>query len=178
MGDRQTLIDVAAGRRYWLRNARIPGCLPADDLPARADGLVSETGFAGRIVAPAGGTLGHEMRARGIPVAVASDNTRDAFFANGDMDGLEVFREAVRLLHLDHPIGAWPAAMMDLGRLGSIATGGGAGLVLFDGRDYSELLSRPEVTRVVLPAGWPIDRALPDYRGLDAFMGAANLGGD
>ncbi|MFV2092267.1 MAG: cytosine deaminase, partial [Hyphomicrobiales bacterium] len=60
----------------------------------------------GRTPRRRGGTLLHEMGARGIPVAVASDNTRDAFFAYGDMDGLEVFREAVRLLHLDHPIGA------------------------------------------------------------------------
>ena len=49
-------------------------------------------------------TLLHELKERGIPVAVASDNTRDPFYAYGDMDMMEVFREAVRVLHLDHPI--------------------------------------------------------------------------
>ncbi|NBB70672.1 MAG: cytosine deaminase, partial [Alphaproteobacteria bacterium] len=39
-----------------------------------------------------GVTLLHEMRARGIPVAVASDNTRDPFYAYGDLDCHEVFR--------------------------------------------------------------------------------------
>ena len=51
-----------------------------------------------------GVTLLHEMKARGIPVAVASDNTRDPFYAYGDLDMLEVFREAMRILHLDHPV--------------------------------------------------------------------------
>src|SRR5690606_19736466 len=37
-----------------------------------------------------GVTLLHEMKARGIPVAVASDNTRDPFYAYGDLDMLEV----------------------------------------------------------------------------------------
>ncbi|MHA1544823.1 MAG: cytosine deaminase [Alphaproteobacteria bacterium] len=126
-----------------------------------------------------GGTLLHEMREHGIEIAVASDNTRDAFYAYGDLDGLEVFREAVRILHLDHPMGdwpalvtKWPAVMMGLADRGEIALGAIADLVLFDGRDYSELLSRPEAARQVLRAGQPIDRALPDYRALDNFMGA------
>ena len=55
-----------------------------------------------------GVTLLHEMKERGIPVAVASDNTRDPFYAYGDLDMVEVFREAVRILHLDHPIAGWP----------------------------------------------------------------------
>ena len=37
-----------------------------------------------------GVTLLHEMTARGVPVAVASDNTRDPFYAYGDLDMLEV----------------------------------------------------------------------------------------
>jgi cytosine deaminase len=47
-------------------------------------------------------TLVHEMRARGIRVSFASDNTRDPFYAYGDMDMLEVMREATRIGHLDH----------------------------------------------------------------------------
>ena len=58
-----------------------------------------------------GVTLLHEMKARGIPVAVASDNTRDPFYAYGDLDMLEVYREATRILHLDHPVGDWPRAV-------------------------------------------------------------------
>lgn len=38
-------------------------------------------------------TLLHELRSKGIPVAMASDNTRDQFFAYGDLDMLEVFNQ-------------------------------------------------------------------------------------
>ncbi len=51
-----------------------------------------------------GVTLLHEPAAAGVPTAVASDNTRDPFYAYGDLDPVEVFREAVRILHLDHPL--------------------------------------------------------------------------
>ncbi|MEO0830580.1 MAG: cytosine deaminase, partial [Pseudomonadota bacterium] len=44
-------------------------------------------------------TLVHEMKARGIPISFASDNTRDPFYAYGDMDMLEVMREATRIGH-------------------------------------------------------------------------------
>ncbi len=40
-----------------------------------------------------GVTLLHELRGKGIPVAMASDNTRDQFFAYGDLDMLEVFNQ-------------------------------------------------------------------------------------
>ena len=50
-----------------------------------------------------GVTLVHEMKARGIKVAIASDNTRDPFYAYGDLDMLEVLRRGTRILHLDHP---------------------------------------------------------------------------
>ena len=38
---------------------------------------------------------------------IASDNTRDPFYAYGDLDMLEVMREGTRILHLDHPHGRW-----------------------------------------------------------------------
>ncbi|MFT5487211.1 MAG: cytosine deaminase, partial [Alphaproteobacteria bacterium] len=41
-----------------------------------------------------GVTILHEMKARGIPVAISSDNTRDPFYAYGDLDGAEVFTQA------------------------------------------------------------------------------------
>lgn len=127
-----------------------------------------------------GVTLLHELRARGVEVAVASDNTRDPFFGYGDLDMLEVFREAARIAHLDRPVGSWPtavtrtpAAIMGLGSRGQLAVGAPADLVLFNARSYSELLSRPQSDRIILRAGTPIDTAPPDYRELDHLMGRA-----
>jgi cytosine/creatinine deaminase len=131
----------------------------------------------GRTPRRRGVTLLHEMAARGIPVALASDNCRDPFYAYGDHDLVEVFREAVRIAHLDRPIGAWPAAVtrtpagiMGLSGRGLIATGAPADLVLFRARGWSELLSRPQSERIVLRAGRPIDTTLPDYRELDRLF--------
>ncbi len=136
---------------------------------------------AGRTPRRRGVTLLHEMAARGIPVALASDNCRDPFFAYGDHDLLEVFREAVRIAHLDRPVGDWPAAVtrtpagiMGLPERGRITQGAPADLVLFRARGRSELLSRPQTGRVVLRAGRPIDRTLPDYRELDEQLGRAS----
>ena len=56
-------------------------------------------------------TLVHGFRAAGVPVSFASDNCRDPFYAYGDHDLLEVYREAVRIAHLDHPFGEWPQAV-------------------------------------------------------------------
>jgi cytosine deaminase len=124
-----------------------------------------------------GVTLLHEMAARGIPVALASDNCRDPFFGYGDHDGLEVFTQAARIAHLDRPFGAWPrsvtrsaATVMGLPSAGRIAVGLPADLVLFEARRYSELLSRPQADRVVLRQGRPIDTTLPSYRELDALF--------
>lgn len=126
-----------------------------------------------------GVTLLHEMKARGIPVAVASDNTRDPFYAYGDLDMLEVYRMATRILHLDHPVGDWPRAVaqtpadvMRLADTGLLQLGGPADLVVFRGRNWTELLSRPEADRVVVRDGKPIDTSLPDYAELDELMGA------
>ena len=50
-----------------------------------------------------GVTVIQEMRRRGIRVAAAGDNCRDSFYAYGDHDVLDTFRQAVRIAHLDHP---------------------------------------------------------------------------
>jgi len=128
-----------------------------------------------------GVTLLHEMRARGIAVAVASDNTRDPFFAYGDLDALEVFREATRIAHLDHPFGDWPrsitatpGSVMKLKDAGTLAAGASADLVLFRARTWTELLSRPQADRTVVRCGRPIDTALPDYRELDPILGGVS----
>ncbi len=126
-----------------------------------------------------GVTLLHEMKARGIPVAVASDNTRDPFYAYGDLDMLEVYRMATRILHFDHPVADWPKAVaatpaeiMRLDGAGVLAAGGPADFVIFKGRSWTELLSRPESDRIVVRDGRAIERDLPDYAELDDLMGA------
>ena len=124
-----------------------------------------------------GVTLLHELAARRVRVAVASDNCRDAFHGYGDHDMLEVFREAARIAHLDRPFGDWPRAvtatpaeLMGLADAGRIGPGLRADLVLFEGRAWSELLSRPQGNRVVLRNGRAIERRLPDYRELDDLV--------
>lgn len=124
-----------------------------------------------------GVTLLHEMKARGVKVAVASDNTRDPFYAYGDLDVLEVYRMATRTLHLDHPVGDWPKAVaatpaevMRLEGAGILAAGGSADFIVFKGRSWTELLSRPESDRIVVREGRAIERKLPDYAELDELM--------
>lgn len=126
-----------------------------------------------------GVTLLHEMKARGIKVAVASDNTRDPFYAYGDLDMLEVYRMATRILHFDHPVGDWPAAVaatpadiMGLDNFGRLAPGAPANFIIFEGRSWSELLSRPESRRLIIRDGDEIDAELPGYRALDDLMRA------
>jgi cytosine deaminase len=121
-----------------------------------------------------GVTLLHELKQQGIPVAVASDNCRDPFYGFGDHDVLEVFTQSVRIAHLDMPYGDWPCAvtktaadLMGLPTVGRIGVGLPADLILFKGRSFSELLSRPQCDRIVLRNGKPIDTTLPDYAELD-----------
>lgn len=127
-----------------------------------------------------GVTLLNELRTAGAPVAISSDNTRDPFYAYGDLDGLEVLREGARILHFDHPagdawtwarsVGASPAAFGGFAYKATIAQGAPADLVLFRARTWTELMARPQSDRVVLRAGHEIDRSLPDYRELDDLM--------
>lgn len=135
----------------------------------------------------------HEVRAAGVPLALASDNTRDQFYAYGDLDMLEVLTQSCRMAHLDRPYEDWarsvtavPAAAMRLGArgrggtnleaagaapddtpTGTLRPGGPADFVIFRGRCYSELMSRPQGDRVVIRAGRPIDARPPAYEALD-----------
>jgi len=125
-------------------------------------------------------TLVHELRAAGVPVAIASDNTRDPFYAYGDLDMLEVLREGARILHFDHPMDqAWDwattttsgaAAIAGFNYGARITVGAPADLIVFRTRTWTELLSRPQSERLVLRNGVSIDTALPDYRELDDLM--------
>ncbi len=131
---------------------------------------------AGRTPRNRGLTLVHEMVARGIRVAFASDNTRDPFYAYGDMDMVEVMREATRLGHLDHSRSDWPSAFLcnPTDACGfpvqDLAAGHPADLIIFSARNWTELFSRPQSDRIVLRGGRAIDTTLPAYSELDALM--------
>lgn len=131
---------------------------------------------AGRTPRWRGVTLAHELRARGVRVAFASDNTRDPFYAYGDLDMLEVLREATRIAHLDHPRGDWPAAVARLPAqamgvdAGVIAEGAPADLVIFPARGWTELLARPHGDRLVIRRGRASAARPPDYAELDALF--------
>lgn len=120
-----------------------------------------------------GVTLVHEMKQRGIPVSFASDNTRDPFYAYGDMDMLEVMREATRIAHLDHSDPDWikaftttPSQTCDF-PYASLNPGSAADIVVCNARNWAELFSRPQSDRIVIRDGFAIDRTLPDYAELD-----------
>lgn len=127
-----------------------------------------------------GVTLVHEMKARGINVSFASDNTRDPFYAYGDMDMLEVLREATRIAHLDHSHSDWtrsfsetPAQVCGFTSM-SLKKGDTADFLMFEARNWYELLSRPQSNRIVLRNGKAIDRSLPDYSELDHLFEATS----
>lgn len=167
--------------------------IQADDVAARTMDLVAQAGIAvvslplcnlylqdrriGQTPRRRGVTLLHELKARGIAGAVASDNTRDPFYAYGDLDVLEVFREAVRIAHLDHPVGDWPcsvtatpARILRMTDVGSIKPGALADLVIMRARGWSELLSRSQSDRVIMRRGQRLIAQIPDYRELDPLF--------
>ena len=196
----KALIEIArtALRRGFRRPIQVGHCcslsIQPDDFAAETIRLCAEAGMnvivlpmcnmylqdrkAGRTPRWRGVTLVHEMRAAGMRVSVASDNTRDPFYAYGDMDMVEVYREATRILQLDHPVGDWPraatatpAAALGLADHGWLKVGATADLLLFRARGMTEWLSRPQSDRIVLRAGAVLDAELPDWRELDAVLG-------
>ncbi|AFY68406.1 amidohydrolase [Thalassoporum mexicanum PCC 7367] len=126
-----------------------------------------------------GVTLLRELKAAQVPVALASDNCRDPFLAIGDHDCLETFKLSALIAHLDQPYGDWlpavtrtAADLIDLPQAGRLGVGLAADLVLFNARNYSELLSRPQVDRQVIRNGMAIAPELPAYRTLDHLVGS------
>ncbi|WP_224814252.1 cytosine deaminase [Hasllibacter sp. MH4015] len=123
-------------------------------------------------------TLVHEMKARGINVSFASDNTRDPFYAYGDMDMVEVMREATRIGHLDHSADDWTHAFLGNPAQAcgfeapALSPGAPADLVICRAREWTELFARPQSDRIVMRDGKAIDRSLPDYAELDFLMEA------
>ncbi|NEP15346.1 MAG: cytosine deaminase [Leptolyngbya sp. SIO4C1] len=127
-----------------------------------------------------GVTLLHEIAQHEIPIAIASDNCRDPFFAYGDHDGLEVFSQSVRIGQLDRPYGQWPQAvtrtpaeMMGLSA-GKIGLGQLADLVCFRARTLNELIARHQADRAVIRQGKLIEATLPDYAELDDLVDLVN----
>ncbi|MEL6783713.1 MAG: cytosine deaminase [Pseudomonadota bacterium] len=123
-----------------------------------------------------GVTLVHEMVERGIPVAFASDNTRDPFYAYGDLDMVEVMREATRIAHLDHAGTHWPKAFTTTPAqicgfdARCFEPGAPADFVLTKARSWTEFFARPQSDRIVVRNGHTVDRTLPDYAELDHLM--------
>ena len=129
---------------------------------------------AGRTPRWRGVTLIKEMRRAGIPVAVGGDNCRDPFYAYGDHDMVDNLRQAIKIAHLDHPlgdvpamVGPTPAAIIAVAPLGRIAVRGPAKLIMFSARTLNELVCRPQSDRIVLDRGRRILDGLPDYSELD-----------
>ena len=134
---------------------------------------------AGRTPRWRGVTALHELKAAGVKVMIASDNTRDPFYPYGDLDMMETWREGVRILHLDYPFADWapavaasPAEAMGLD-LGVLRPGGRADMILTRARDFPELLARPQSDRIVVRKGEASNAAPPDYSELDALKGLA-----
>lgn len=132
-----------------------------------------------------GVTVVHEMLKRGIRVAAAGDNCRDSFYAYGDHDVLDTFRQAVRILHLDHPltvapslVGSTPAEMARLDGHGRLTVGATAHFIVFNARSLNEIVSRHHADRVVFRNGARLNVQVPDYDELledDAPAGTARV---
>jgi cytosine deaminase len=106
----------------------------------------------------------------GVPVACASDNVRDAFFAYGDYDMGEVYSQAVRIGHLDSNLADSPkvvtataGAVIGLPQYGRIEPGAEARLIIFAAESFSDLLSRPAGKRQIVDGETIHTPELPDY---------------
>ena len=115
-----------------------------------------------------------ELRAAGVRVAVAGDNCRDPFYAYGDHDMLDTWRQGVRILHLDHPFGDTvalagpaPAAIMGLPHAGRIAVGGPADLIVMNAWSMDQVVARSQADRVVIRGGRRVGLRVPDYAELE-----------
>lgn len=132
---------------------------------------------AGRTPRWRGVTALHELKAAGVETLIASDNTRDPFYAYGDLDMLEVWREGVRILHLDYPHADWadavsahPARALGIAPP-RLAVGEPADMILTQARDFTELFSRPQADRLVVRDGAAVAAPAPAYSDLDAVEG-------
>ena len=194
----KVIADVAIERRF-ARPILVGHCcslaLQEDDQRQRTIDAVARAGLGvvslpmcnmflqdrqgGRTPRWRGVTALHELKRAGVNVMIASDNTRDPFYAYGDHDMMEVWREGVRILHLDYPFADWaeavnsaPARAMGLD-LGCLRPGGPADMILTQAREFTELLARPQSDRIVLRRGETSNAAPPSYAELDGLEGLA-----
>jgi len=115
-----------------------------------------------------------ELLDGGVPVAIAGDNCRDAWFSYGDGDMVDTLRQGSRILHLDDRLsaalamaGPVPATLMGLADAGRIRVGGPADFIVFDARRINHIFSRPQTARVVIREGKAVNTSLPQYEELD-----------
>ena len=192
----KVIADLAIERRF-ARRILVGHCcslaLQEDDERRRTIDAVARAGLsvvslpmcnmflqdrgAGRTPRWRGVTALQELRQAGVNVMIASDNTRDPFYPFGDLDMLEVWREGVRISHLDYPFSDWadavnsaPARAMGLD-LGRLRPGGPADMILTHARDFTELLARPQSDRIVLRGGEALSATPPNYAELDVLEG-------
>lgn len=104
-----------------------------------------------------------EARAAGVPVALALDNVRDAFYPYGEYDLLDAWRIGVLAAHLEpddwiDAIGPVPAAALGLAAP-RIAPGEPADFILIDAASPAEFVSRPRAAREVWRGGRPLGAA-------------------
>jgi cytosine deaminase len=125
-----------------------------------------------------GVTLAAELRNAGLPVAVAGDNCRDAWFPFGDHDMLDTVQLAVRVFQFDNPItdaiamaGPIPSDIIRGGTLGRIVEGGPADLLLLSARTLNEAMCRPQADRITIRDGVQVIEGLPDFEELDVVLG-------
>jgi len=174
--DREALLDEVAASGLGLVSLPWTNLYLQDSGPGLAGG--------GRRTPSRRGLLPvHEARARGIPLAFASDNHRDPFFPGGDLDPLQTLALAAMAAQLDDPVRDWAdtisrqgAALLHLAWDGVLKQGAPADLVIHPGRDSVEVVSRPAFGRRVLRAGRWLTQAeatLPDFRELDGLRPAA-----
>ena len=188
----QTALDHKFAGRILCGHCCTLSLLP-DDERARTIELVAKAGLsvvslplcniylqdraAGRTPRWRGITALHELKSAGVPVIVASDNTRDPFYAYGDLDMAEVWRAATRTAHLDHPYGDWPqsASTTPARAIGlpdaRLGPGAAADFIVVPARTLSEFMARPALPRTVVRSGRPIEATPPPYATLDHLEG-------
>ncbi len=116
-------------------------------------------------------TLIRDFLDAGVPVACASDNVRDAFYAFGDYNLAEVYTQSVRLAHLDgaglsdsiNVVTRTAADLIGLPDFGRITPGARAHLSVFSAHRFSELLSRPDAARRCIDGETIHQPTLPDF---------------
>lgn len=105
-------------------------------------------------------TLIHELRARGVPVAIGTDNVGDAFFPFGDYDLLNLFGNSIASGHLNDNLGEWlraitdvPARAMGITDTGRIEPGQNADLMLLPAQDWISILDTKFDQRQIIRGG-------------------------